>query len=175
MLRYFTAGETHGKCLTAIIEGMPSGVFIDVQKINEALHDRQQGYARGGRMKIETDKAEILSGIRNGYTIGSPISLRIENRDWVNWEKIMDSQNAVSEKTVTAPRPGHADLTGGLKYNHRDLRNVLERASARETAARVAVGSIIKQMLEQFDIKFYSRCVSIGPVFDESKIFDDEF
>ena len=175
MLRYFTAGETHGKCLTAIIEGMPSGVAIDIEKINSELYRRQQGYARGGRMKIETDRAEILSGVRNGYTIGSPISIKIENKDWKNWEKIMDSQSAVFEKTVTAPRPGHADLTGGLKYNHRDLRNVLERASARETAARVAVGSVVKQMLEQFGVEFYSRCVSIGSVFDESGIFDKEF
>ncbi|MDY3928764.1 MAG: chorismate synthase [Clostridia bacterium] len=175
MLRYLTAGETHGKCLTAIIEGMPSGVGIDIEKINKALRYRQQGYARGGRMKIETDKAEILSGVRNGFTMGGPIAIKIENRDWTNWEKIMDSQNAVSEKTVTAPRPGHADLTGGMKYNHRDLRNVLERASARETAARVAVGSVVMQMLEQFGIEFFRRCVSIGSVFDESQKLDREF
>lgn len=175
MLRYFTAGETHGKCLITILEGMPSGIKIDINKINEDLKLRQQGYGRGGRMKIETDKAEILSGVRNGYTLGSPIALKIENKDWENWEEIMNSEIAVDKKTVTAPRPGHADLSGGIKYNHRDLRNVLERASARETALRVAVGSIVKQALECFGIQFYKRVASVGEVYDTSTCFDDEF
>ena len=167
MLRYFTAGETHGKCLTVIIEGMPSGVKIDIDEINKALYQRQQGYGRGGRMKIESDRAEILSGVRNSYTLGSPIAIKIENRDWENWESIMGSETATDERAVTAPRPGHADLTGGMKYNHRDLRNVLERASARETAARVAVGAICEQLLKQFSIELYTRTVSIGNVYDD--------
>lgn len=167
MLRYFTAGETHGKCLTVILEGMPSGVKIDIDEVNKALHQRQQGYGRGGRMKIESDRAEILSGVRNSYTLGSPIAIKIENRDWENWEGIMGSETATDERSVTAPRPGHADLTGGMKYNHRDLRNVLERASARETAARVAVGAICEQLLGQFSIELYAKTVSIGNVHDD--------
>lgn len=174
MLRFFTAGETHGKCLTAIIEGMPSGVPIDIEKINQALAMRQKGYGRGGRMKIETDKAEILSGVRNGYTLGSPIAIMIKNKDWENWENIMDPQSAKSERAVTAPRPGHADLTGGMKYNHTDMRNVLERASARETAARVAVGSVCAQLLEQFSVEFNTRTVSIGKVYDNTCVLGAE-
>ncbi len=168
MLRYFTAGETHGKCLTVIVEGMPAGVKIDLNKINEALAQRQKGYGRGGRMLIEKDRAEILSGVRGGYTMGSPIAMRIENRDWANWENIMGTEECdFTLKTVTHPRPGHADLTGGMKYNHRDLRNVLERASARETAARVAVGALVRQVLEPFGIAFNSRTVRIGEVSDK--------
>lgn len=166
MLRYLTSGETHGKALNVIIEGMPSGVKIDIEKINKDLKRRQNGYGRGGRMKIEADKAEILSGVRAGYTLGSPISLKIENKDWQNWENIMSAEVASSEKMVDSPRPGHADLSGGMKYNHHDLRNVLERASARETAARVAAGSIFKQFLEGFSIEFLSRVVSIGEIAD---------
>ncbi len=173
MLRYFTAGETHGKCLTAIIEGMPSGVRIDINEINDALYRRQQGYGRGGRMKIESDRAEILSGVRNGYTLGSPIAIKIENRDWANWESIMNPENASSERSVTTPRPGHADLVGGMKYNHRDLRNVLERASARETAARVAVGAVCAQLLKHFSVYFNTRTVSIGSVRDNVSVLDD--
>lgn len=175
MLRYFTAGETHGKCLTAIIEGMPSGVKIDLEKINMALAERQQGHGRGGRMKIETDTAEILSGVRGGYTLGSPIAIRIENRDWKNWESIMGTETANGEKAVSCPRPGHADLTGGMKYNHHDMRNVLERASARETAARVAVGEVAEQALMPFGIEFKRRVVRIGEVEDSSTVFDDGF
>ena len=156
MLRYFTAGETHGKCLTVIIEGMPSGVEISLDEINEQLAKRQHGYGRGGRMKIEKDTAEILSGVRGGVTLGSPIAIKIENRDWANWESIMGTETANNEKSVECPRPGHADLTGGMKYNHRDLRNVLERASARETAARVAVGALVRQVLKPFGIEFLS-------------------
>lgn len=175
MLRYFTSGETHGKCLTAIVEGMPSGVKIDIDKINTALAERQKGYGRGGRMLIETDKAEILSGVRGGYTLGGPIAIRIENKDWKNWEHIMGAENATDEKSVSCPRPGHADLTGGMKYNHHDMRNVLERASARETAARVAVGALAEQALTPFGIEFLRRVVRIGEVSDESVVFDEAF
>jgi chorismate synthase len=171
MLRYFTAGETHGKCLTVIVEGMPAGVKIDLKEINDALAQRQKGYGRGGRMLIEKDKAEILSGVRGGYTLGSPIAMRIENRDWENWEKIMGTEECdFSLKTVTFPRPGHADLTGGMKYDHRDLRNVLERASARETAARVAVGALVRQVIEPFGIELNSRVCRIGEVCDKPDI-----
>lgn len=166
MLRYFTAGETHGKCLTVIIEGMPSGVKISLDKINEQLAKRQQGYGRGGRMLIEKDTAEILSGVRGGVTLGSPIAIKIENKDWANWEAIMGTEECNGERSVDCPRPGHADLTGGMKYNHRDLRNVLERASARETAARVAVGALVRQALEPFGIEFLSHVKRIGEVED---------
>lgn len=175
MLRYFTAGETHGKCLITIIEGMPAGVKIDIEKINEMLKRRQKGYGRGGRMAIETDKAEFLSGVRGGYTLGSPIAIKIENKDWASWENIMGAENATDEKGVYSPRPGHADLTGGLKYNHKDLRNVLERASARETAARVAAGAVAIQLLEHFGIKPLTHTVSIGKVSDDSSNIDEKF
>ena len=175
MLRYFTSGETHGKCLTAIIEGVPAGIKIDIDKINEALADRQKGYGRGGRMLIEKDKAQILSGVRGGYSLGSPIALLIENKDWANWEHIMGTENAEPLKPVTCPRPGHADLTGGMKYNHKDLRNVLERASARETAARVAVGAVAKQITEPFGIKFSRHVLSIGEICDKPDYESIEF
>ena len=151
---FTTAGESNGKALVAIIEGMPSGVEIDVEKLDLELWRRQQGYGRGGRMKIEQDTVEILSGVRHGKTLGSPISVMITNRDFVHWEKIMASEAVDEElknpRTVTRPRPGHADLAGGQKFQTRDLRNVLERASARETAARVACGGFAKQL--------HSRC-----------------
>ena len=175
MLRYLTAGETHGKCLTAVIEGMPSGVKIDIDKINAALAARQKGYGRGGRMSIEKDRAEILSGVRNGYTLGSPIALRIENRDWANWQAIMGTEKSNNEKQVLFPRPGHADLTGGMKYNHKDLRNVLERASARETAARVAVGALVSQLLDEFNISFGSCVQRIGEIEDKPAEHTEEF
>ncbi len=175
MLRYFTAGETHGKCLTVIIEGMPSGVKISLEKINEQLAARQKGYGRGGRMLIEKDKAQILSGVRGGITLGSPIALKIENKDWKNWENIMGTEECGSEKSVECPRPGHADLTGGMKYNHRDLRNVLERASARETAARVAAGALVRQALEPFGIEFLSHVKRIGAVEDSADINSEGF
>lgn len=175
MLRYLTSGETHGKCLTVIVEGMPSGVKIDIEKINAALADRQKGYGRGGRMLIEKDTAEILSGVRGGYTLGSPIAIKIENKDWKNWEEIMGAEHSNGKKSVECPRPGHADLTGGMKYNHTDLRNVLERASARETAARVAVGALVEQMLSQFGIEFKRRVVRIGEICDNSKVLDEAF
>lgn len=175
MIRYFTAGETHGPCLTAIVEGMPSGVRIDIEKINDALARRQKGYGRGGRMLIEKDKAEILSGVRGGYTLGSPITVRIENRDWKNWKEIMGAEYSNGERAVRCPRPGHADLTGGMKYAHEDLRNVLERASARETAARVAVGALVRQALEPFGVEFLSRVVRIGRVEDSAPTLDRDF
>ncbi len=175
MLRFFTAGETHGPCLTAIIEGMPSGIKIDIEKINCELKRRQGGYGRGGRMKIESDRAEILSGIRGGLTLGSPIAIRIENKDWENWSDIMGAKYSNGERSVTCPRPGHADLAGGMKYNHHDLRNVLERASARETAARVAVGAVAKQLLEAFNVSLLSRVVRIGEICDNADNLDSNF
>lgn len=175
MLRYFTSGETHGKCLTVIVEGMPSNVKIDLDKINAALAKRQQGYGRGGRMKIEKDTAEILSGVRGGYTLGSPVAMRINNRDWENWENIMGTEKAAGEREVDCPRPGHADLTGGMKYDHKDLRNVLERASARETAARVAAGALVRQVLEPFGIEFKSHVKRIGEICDADDITADGF
>lgn len=175
MLRYLTAGETHGKCLTVIVEGVPAGVKTDVNKINEMLAKRQKGYGRGGRMQIEKDKAEILSGVRGGYSLGSPIAIKIENRDWENWEKIMSSEEIEPGREVYCPRPGHADLSGGLKYNHHDLRNVLERASARETAARVAAGAIAEMVTESFGIEYLSHVVSIGEVSDAADISEKDF
>lgn len=175
MLRYFTAGETHGKCLTVIVEGVPAGFKISLDKINECLAKRQKGHGRGGRMLIEKDTAEILSGVRGGVTLGSPIAMKIENRDWANWCDIMGTETSNGERAVEFPRPGHADLTGGMKYNHRDLRNVLERASARETAARVAVGALIRQIVEPFGIEFKSRVVSIGDVVDSADINEEGF
>lgn len=175
MLRYFTAGETHGKCLTVIIDGVPAGFEISLERINEELAERQKGYGRGGRMLIEKDKAEILSGIRGGVTLGGPIAMRIENRDWKNWEEIMGTEESNGEKRVEFPRPGHADLTGGMKYDHRDLRNVLERASARETAARVAAGALVRQLVQPFGIEFRSRVVSIGDISDRADVNAPDF
>lgn len=175
MLRYFTAGETHGKCLTVIVEGLPAGVKVSTDKINEELAKRQKGYGRGGRMLIEKDTAEILSGVRGGYTLGSPIAIKIENKDWKNWEEIMGAESSNGKKAVDCPRPGHADLTGGMKYNHKDLRNVLERASARETAARVAAGALAKQALEPFGIEFLRHVKSIGPISDKADINEPGF
>lgn len=175
MLRFFTAGETHGPCLTAIVEGMPAGVKIDIDKINTELKRRQAGYGRGGRMKIESDRCEILSGVRGGYTLGSPITLKIENRDWANWQEIMGIESSNGEREVTSARPGHADLSGGMKYAHKDLRNVLERASARETAARVAVGALVRQVLEPFGVDFKSRVVRIGEIEDSASVLDIDF
>lgn len=166
MIRYLEAGESHGKGLAAIIEGLPAGIPIDLDEINQQLARRQGGHGRGGRMKIEKDKVELITGVRDGKTLGSPVTLMIHNRDWANWEQIMSAEPgaAIDKKTVTLPRPGHADLTGGVKYNHRDLRNVLERASARETAIRVAVGALAQNMLKQFGVELWSHVVSIGAV-----------
>jgi len=166
MLRYFTAGESHGPCLTAIIDGVPAGFPIDVQKINHDLWRRQQGYGRGGRMLIEKDEVQIRSGIRWGETLGSPVALGIENRDWKNWTKKMSPAPEDRDETlaVTKPRPGHADLTGVLKYHHADIRNVLERASARDTVARTAVGSFCKQLLAPFGMRVIAYIRSLGGV-----------
>lgn len=175
MLRYLTAGETHGKCLVAIVEGMPSNVYIDIEEINEQLVLRQSGYGRGGRMKIEKDRVEILSGVRDRQTLGSPIALKIENKDWENWQHIMSDGEIVPERAVTKPRPGHADLTGALKYEHGDIRNVLERASARETAIRVAVGSLVRQLIKQFDIEIISHVKELGEVKSSAGWQDENF
>jgi len=163
VIRFLNAGESHGPALTAIIEGFPSNVKISVDYINNELSRRQKGYGRGGRMKIEKDRAEILSGVRFGYTLGSPITLMIRNKDWENWTDIMAIEGEPTDKReITNPRPGHADLVGGIKYGFKDLRNVLERASARETTTRVAVGAVCKQLLEDIGIKIGSYVVSIG-------------
>ena len=166
MLRFFTAGESHGPCLTAIVEGVPAGVPVDVVTINQDLARRQQGYGRGGRMKIEKDEVQIHSGVRWGESLGSPITLVVENKDWKNWEKRMSpfAGDRDEKIAVTRPRPGHADLTGALKYNHKDVRNILERASARETTARVAIGGLAKCVLHPFNIRVMGYVVEIGKV-----------
>ncbi|MGI6035884.1 MAG: chorismate synthase [Limnochordia bacterium] len=164
MLRYLDAGESHGQGLMAVVEGMPAGVPLQAEKINVDLRRRQGGYGRGGRMKIERDQVKILSGIRGGLTLGSPIGLLIENRDWANWQGLFDPSPGKTWEPLSRPRPGHADLAGGLKYGQRDLRNILERASARGTAVRVAVGAVAKALLAQFDIQIASHVLSIGGV-----------
>jgi chorismate synthase len=165
-LRYLTAGESHGRALIGIIEGIPSGLFLSAEDIDKDLKRRQGGYGRGGRMKIESDRAEILSGVRWGKTIGSPITLLIENRDYKNWLEGM-SPNPEAEGSipaVTKPRPGHADLAGAIKYNHHDMRNILERSSARETAMRVAIGAVARKILSEFNISIGSYVIQIGSV-----------
>jgi chorismate synthase len=168
MLRFVTAGESHGQALIAWISGFPAGVPVDMEFIRRELHRRQLGYGRGGRQKIEKDSAEAIAGIRHGQTIGAPIALRIENRDWKNWENALpveDSDGADdSQRKLTAPRPGHADLAGALKLNLHDARYILERASARETAARVAVGALAKMFLAQFGIELLSHTIAVGKV-----------
>ena len=166
MLKYSTAGESHGKALVSIIEGMPAGLNISSGEINQQLQRRQKGYGRGGRMSIESDEVEILSGVRAGHTTGSPIAISIRNRDWENWQEIMAVETTPysEERTVKRPRPGHADLPGAMKYNHADMRNVLERASARETASRVAAGAFFRAFLKCFNIYIYSQVISIGEV-----------
>lgn len=166
MLTFQTCGESHGKALVGVVTGLPAGVPVDVTIINGELWRRQQGYGRGGRMSIEKDRAEILSGVRHKVSLGSPISLLIANLDYDNWKEIMSSGDCeqIESRQVTSPRPGHADLAGAIKYNHQDMRNVLERASARETAARVAAGAIFKQFLAAFDIYIYSQVTAIGAV-----------
>jgi len=165
-LRYITAGESHGKALSGILEGIPSGLLLSSDDIDRDLKRRQGGYGRGGRMKIESDHAEILSGVRWGKTIGSPITLLIENRDFKNWADGMSSDPAFegSIPPVTKPRPGHADLPGAIKYDHHDVRNILERSSARETAMRVALGAIAKKFLSEFNINIGSFVVQIGNI-----------
>lgn len=177
MLRYLTAGESHGPCLTAILEGFPAGVAVEIARVNHDLWRRQQGYGRGGRMAIERDEASIRSGVRWGETLGSPVTFLIENRDWKNWEKKMSADPADRDPSlaVTRPRPGHADLAGVLKYNHDDVRNVLERASARETTARVAVGSFVKQLLFPFGIRVMGWVAEIGGIAaDHSRLSAEE-
>ncbi|HZM87846.1 MAG TPA: chorismate synthase [Blastocatellia bacterium] len=166
---FITAGESHGKGLVAIIEGLPAGLPIDLSFINRELWRRQQGYGRGGRMKIESDEAEIISGVRHGKTLGSPLSLLIRNRDFDNWQDVMatEPREFADEKRarkLTRPRPGHTDLAGGLKYDAHDLRDILERASARETAARVAVGAFAKLLLKEIGIEIASHTAMIGGV-----------
>lgn len=180
MLRFLTAGESHGPCLTAIVEGCPAGFPIDIDAVNVDMRRRMMGYGRGGRMKIEQDTAELRSGVRFGETLGSPITLVVENRDWKNWTKKMSSrpEDRDAQIPVTRPRPGHADLAGVLKYDHDDVRNILERASARETAARVAVGGLAKCLLRPFDIAVRGWVAEIGDVVadhagkDPKAIFD---
>ena len=174
MLRFLDAGETHGKCLAAIIEGLPSNLALDMDKINARLALRQGGYGRGGRMKIETDRVEILTGVRGGKTLGSPVTLLIRNRDFENWKDTMGTEESNGRRAVYVPRPGHADLTGALKYRHDDMRNVLERASARETAIRTAVGAVAQQLLSELGIETWSRTVRIGSVEDTSLVSDDD-
>ena len=176
-IRFLTSGESHGKCLNAIIEGLPAGFNIDFEFVNAELASRQKGYGRGGRMAIETDKIEILSGIRHGKTMGSPVCIQIKNKDFENW-KIPMSVEAVdkelyadilSAKEITIPRPGHADFAGAHKYNTDDIRNILERSSARETATRVAVGAIARCVLSQFNIVGEFEILSIGGESDPHK------
>lgn len=166
--KFTTAGESHGKALVVIIEGLPAGVPVDVHQINLDLRRRQGGYGRGGRMKIEKDTAVLMSGVRHGKTLGSPIAIVIENRDFVHWQDVMSVDMPENEprnsRRVTRPRPGHADLPGGQKYQTRDLRDILERASARETAARVAAGSLAKQFLNHFGIDIRSHVIKIGSI-----------
>lgn len=178
-MRYLTSGESHGPQLTVIVEGVPANLEIKVEDINKEMFKRQGGYGRGRRMQIEKDTVEIVSGVRNGYTLGSPITMVVTNDDFTHWRKIMgaapisDEERENMKRTITKPRPGHADLVGGMKYNHRDLRNVLERSSARETAASVAVGALCKVLLEQLDIEIYSRVVEIGGIKDKD-FYDSE-
>jgi len=171
MFHFTTAGESHGRALVAIVEGLPAGLPIDSEQINHELWRRQQGYGRGARMKIEQDRVEILSGLRHGQALGSPVALMIENKDWENWQEVMagEARDLPPEKSrrVKRPRPGHADLAGGLKYDARDLRNVLERASARETAARVACGALAKQLLAAFGVEIRSHVIQLGGVPDK--------
>lgn len=167
-MRYLTAGESHGPELTAIIEGVPAGLALSIDEINQELARRQGGYGRGGRMKIEKDQVRITSGVRHGKTIGAPITMIVQNRDWKNWQKVMSVEEGLEKdqqlRRVSKPRPGHADLVGGMKYHHRDLRNVLERSSARETTMRVAVGAVAKQILAAIDIDIASHVAILGGI-----------
>jgi chorismate synthase len=163
-LRFVTAGESHGKALSVIVEGVPAGLPVTAEYINHQLQRRMQGYGRGARMKIESDQIEWLAGVRSGETMGSPVSMQISNRDWANWEDVMapEGNGEARRRKVTRPRPGHADLVGVLKYDRDDARDILERASARETAARVAAGALARRLLEEFGIEIGSHVVSLG-------------
>ena len=168
--KFTTAGESHGKALVAIVEGVPAGLAIEIAAINHELWRRQQGYGRGGRMKIEADTVEIMSGVRHGKSLGSAIALTIENKDFVHWQEVMSveaiEEQPKNDRKVTRPRPGHADLAGGQKFGARDLRNILERASARETAARVACGAIAKQLIAEFGVEIRSHVIQLGGIPD---------
>jgi chorismate synthase len=168
MLRYLTAGESHGPGLSVIIDGIPAGLPLKAEQVDYWLAERQKGYGRGGRMAIEKDRARITAGVRSGRTLGSPLALWVENRDWANWTKIMDpaanSGSHVKAVSITRPRPGHADLPGGLKYGLQDLRDVLERASARETTMRVAAGAVALRLLEELGVRAVAHVVSLGGV-----------
>lgn len=166
MLRYLNAGESHGKGLMAVLEGVPAGLPLTAEMINRDLARRQGGYGRGGRMRIEKDQIEFYCGVRKGKTLGNPLGLLIRNRDWDNWQDVMAAEPGPPsmERVVTRPRPGHADLVGAMKYGHRDIRNVLEKASARETAIRVAIGAVAKVLLAEFDVRVVSYTVRIGSV-----------
>jgi len=167
MLRFFTAGESHGQALTAIVDGVPAGLSLTAEHINRQLARRQQGYGRGARMKIETDRVEILSGVRFGITTGAPITLMVRNRDWDNWQDKMavePVEKPENSRMVNVPRPGHADLVGHLKYGFDDMRDALERASARETAMRVAAGTVARRLLEEIGVNIFSHVISIGSV-----------
>ena len=171
MFRFLTAGESHGPCLTMIIEGLPANLPVEKSLIDADLRRRQGGYGRGGRMKIEKDAVRFLSGVRHGKTLGSPITMQIENLDWVNWEERMNAAPVEAEiDPVTRVRPGHADFTGAMKYGHSDIRNVIERSSSRETAARVAVGSLCSQLLRQFAITIHSHVLSVADVGYETSL-----
>ena len=166
MLRYLTSGESHGQSLISILDGVPSNIELDIDEINKELSKRQSGYGRGGRMNIEKDHINILGGVRGKVTLGGPISIEVKNKDYENWIKYMNPMEEIDResKKVSKVRPGHADLVGCLKYDFDDARNVLERSSARETASKVAVGAICKQVLKNFDIDFTSHVVQIGSV-----------
>jgi chorismate synthase len=172
MLRFETAGESHGECLVATLTGLPAGVPVSLDTVNHELWRRQQGYGRGGRMKIEHDCAEIVSGVRHSHTIGSPVAIVIRNRDWQNWTAALPVEDPIEDmdgaedkrRPITRPRPGHADLAGAIKYNFTDARYILERASARETAARVAIGAVAKALLIQFGIDIASHVIAVGSV-----------
>jgi len=167
MLRFETAGESHGECLVATLTGLPAGVPVSLAAIDRELWRRQQGFGRGGRMKIETDRAHIVSGVRHSKTIGSPVAMLIDNRDWKNWTEALPVEDfegsAEKRKPVTRPRPGHADLAGAIKYNYHDARYILERASARETTARVALGALAKALLGELGIRVLSHVIAVGP------------
>src|SRR5215469_7549752 len=166
MLRFETAGESHGECLVATLVGLPAGIPVSLEAVDRELWRRQQGYGRGGRMKIETDRARIVSGVRHSQTIGSPIAVILENKDWKNWTEALpveDTEGADDKKKpVTRPRPGHADLAGAIKYDFQDARYILERASARETTARVAVGALAKAFLGELGISVLSHVIQVG-------------
>lgn len=166
MLRYLNAGESHGQCLLAVLEGVPAGLPLTVEVVNQDLARRQKGYGRGGRMRIEQDRVEFTCGVRKGKTLGNPIGIMVRNKDWENWKEVMavEPGPVPQENVVSRPRPGHADLVGAIKYGHRDIRNVLERASARETTTRVAIGAVVKALLAQFHMQVLSYTTEIGGV-----------